>query len=382
MIELSKTGNFLFYNGSEGKVKVQVVLGKETVWATQKSMSEIFRVGVPAVNKHLSNIFESGELDESSVISKMEITANDGKLYNTKLYNLDAIISVGYRVSSYEATQFRIWASSVLKEYLIKGFALDDDRLKQGKAVFGKDYFDELLERIKEIRTSERRFYQKITDIYAQCSLDYDSKSPITKEFYATVQNKLHYAITHQTAAEIISKRANAKNKNMGLTTWKNAPEGKILKTDVNVAKNYLTSDEISQLNDIVNFYLDFAELQAKRQKALKMSDWVIKLDDFLKFNEYDLLTDAGKVSAKFAKSKAEKEYKEYRVVQDKEYISDFDKITKEIKQTGKLPKSDTDKISQIISKKKATKETPDLSEFNQKLDKALKHNPKKDEDS
>jgi hypothetical protein len=296
-------------------------------------------VSTPTVNEHLQNIFKTGELNEISVIRKIRITANDGKKYLTNVYNLDTIISEGYRINSYQATQFRIWATNILKEYLVKGFTLDDDRLKQSKTVFGKDYFDELLERIKEIRASERRFYQKITDIYAQCSADYDKNSPITQTFFATVQNKLEFAITQQTAGEIVKSRANFKSPNMGLTTWKNSPDGKVLKTDVSIAKNYLTRDEISELNSIVNMYLDYADLQAKRNRLMKMSDWVQKLDDFLKFNEYEILQNAGSITAKLAKEFAEKQYEQFRVVQDKNFQSDFDKISNRIIQTRQVPK-------------------------------------------
>jgi len=298
-------------------------------------MAELFNVEVHTINYHLKEIFSSSELDEKSVIRKIRITAADGKNYLTNFYNLDAIIAVGYRVNSYQATQFRIWATKVLREYIIKGFALDDKRLKNGLHL-GKDYFNELLERIREIRASERRFYQKITDIYAQCSIDYDPKSPITKDFYATVQNKLHWAITGFTAAEIIAKRANAKKSFMGLTNWKNSPQGKILKSDVSVAKNYLTEDELRQLNRIVTMYLDFAELQAERQIIMKMKDWVQKLDSFLNFNQYEVLSDAGKVSAEIAKQLAEGEYDKIRVEQDKTFESDFDKAVKKLKSKKK----------------------------------------------
>jgi hypothetical protein len=291
MDELDKQYNFLFYQGKDGNTKIQVILGDETIWATQNSIAEIFETAKQNISYHLSNIFKDGELIENRVVKEILTTASDGKNYNTKFYNLDAIISVGYRISSPKATLFRIWATGVLKEYMIKGFALDDERLKQGKEAFGKDYFDELLERIREIRASERRFYQKITDIYAQCSIDYDSHSPITREFYATVHNKLHYAITYHTAAEIISKRADSTKPNMGMTSWKNEKTGgKILKSDVPCAKNYLQEDEIDNLNRIVSMYLDFAENLAKRHKAMKMADWANRLDTFLQFNEYDLL--------------------------------------------------------------------------------------------
>jgi len=295
------------------------------MWSTQKTMAELFDVNVPAISKHLKNIFSEGELVENSVVSILENTASDGKTYQTKYYDLDAIIAVGYRVNSKKATNFRIWATETLKEYITKGFVLDDDLLKNGTR-FGKDYFDELLEKIREIRASERRFYQKITDIYAQCSFDYNKDAEITRTFYATVQNKLHWAITHHTAAEIISEQADSTLKNMGLTTWKNAPEGKILKTDTDVAKNYLSPEEIKELNRIVNMYLDYAENQAERHKLMSMEDWASRLDAFLKFNEYDILQNPGKVSHTVAKEIANKEFEKYRKIQDRDYISDFDK--------------------------------------------------------
>lgn len=317
------TSEMIIYRTPEGKVSVDVVYIAETFWLTQKSMAQLFGVEVPAISKHLKNIFESGELDEKSVISKMETTAKDGKNYLTSYYNLDAIIAVGYRVNSYNATQFRIWATQTLKEYIIKGFVLDDERLKQGKK-FGKDYFDELLERIRDIRASERRFHQKITDIYA-LSVDYDKDSQITKDFFATVQNKLHWAITGETAAEIIYKNANATKLFMGLTTWKNAPEGKILKSDVTVAKNYLNEQHIKELNQIVSAFLDLAENRAERKILMKMQDWIIFLNQFLELSDYPILENKGKINALEAKIKAETEYEKFRVIQDKNYVSDFD---------------------------------------------------------
>ena len=321
-----ETKNFILYTAGENEIKIGVIIQGETVWLTQKHMAELFGVQIPAINKHLGNIFTSGELSEEAVVSKMEITAADGKIYQTKHYNLDAIISVGYRVNSYQATQFRIWATKTLKEYLIKGFVVNDERLKQGGQLFGKDYFDELLERIREIRASERRFYQKITDIYAQCSVDYDPKAPVTQEFYATVQNKLRWAITGKTAAEIIYSSADAEKAHMGLTTWKNAPEGKILKLDTAVAKNYLSEEHIRELNCIVSAYLDLAENRAERQITMSMADWVDFLDRFLELSDYPILADKGKVSALEAKLKAAQEYDRYRQIQDQSYLSDFDK--------------------------------------------------------
>lgn len=323
--------DILLYTTPTGKVQVEVIFEDETFWLSQRKMAELFGVEVQTINYHLKEIFKSGELLEDSVIRNFRITAADGKNYNTQFYNLDAIIAVGYRVNSYQATQFRIWATQTLKEFIVKGFVMDDERLKQGRH-FGKDYFDELLERIREIRASERRFYQKITDLYAQCSMDYDPKSELTALFYKTVQNKLEWAITGQTAAELIASRAGADKLNMGLTTWKNAPSGKILKSDVSVAKNYLTETEISALNRIVTMYLDYAENQAARQIPMKMQDWVEKLDAFLRFNEYDILQDAGKISSEVARTLAEKAYEAFRVQQDQNYESDFDRAVKQLK--------------------------------------------------
>jgi hypothetical protein len=320
----------IFYTTPDGNKKVEVVLHDETAWLTQKALAELFGVQVPAINKHLKNIFESGELEEDSVISILETTAADAKKYKTRYYNLDAIIAVGYRVSSYQATQFRIWATKTLKEFIIKGFVLDDERLKQGNRVFGKDYFDELLERIREIRASERRFYQKITDIYA-LSVDYDKNAPLTEEFFSTVQNKLHWAITGKTAAEIIYASADATKIYMGLTNWKQAPNGKILKSDVSVAKNYLSENHIKELNRIVSAYLDLAENRAERQILMKMEDWSKFLHSFLELSNYPILEDKGKVSALEARLKADKEFEVYRKRQDTEYISDFDREIKRI---------------------------------------------------
>ena len=326
----SEQNQFLLYTAPDGAVKVEVFYKDETVWLTQKALAELFGVKVPAVNKHLKNIFESGELVEESVISILETTAADGKNYQTRYYNLDAIIAVGYRVNSYQATRFRIWATKTLREFIIKGFVLDDERLKQGKRVFGKDYFDELLERIREIRASERRFYQKITDIYA-LSVDYSSDAPLTRKFFATVQNKLHWAITGQTAAELIYASADAAKIYMGLTTWKHAPDGKILKSDVTVAKNYLSEAHVKELNRIVSAYLDLAENRAERGILMKMADWVGFLNNFLELSNYPILQDKGKVSALEARLKAEGEYEVYRKRQDVEYISDFDREIKRI---------------------------------------------------
>ena len=325
--------DIIFYTDPSGHVRVEVYYEEETFWLSQKRMAERFGVEVQTINYHLKEIFKGGELSEEATIRKFRIVQTEGDrevTRNIDFYNLDAVISVGYRVNSYQATQFRIWATQTLREYIIKGFVLDDERLKQGQR-FGKDYFDELLERIREIRASERRFYQKITDIYAQCSMDYDAKAEITQTFYKTVQNKLHWAITGHTAAELIAQRADASKPNMGLTTWKNVPKGKILKTDVSIAKNYLSGNELNELNRIVTMYLDYAENQAARQIPMKMTDWIGKLDAFLQFNEYDLLQDAGKVSHKIAQNLANKAFEQYRVTQDHSYESDFDKEVKKL---------------------------------------------------
>jgi hypothetical protein len=320
---------FLLYTAPNGQVKVEIFLHNETVWLTQERIAELFGVDRTVITKHLRNIFKSNELQEDSVCAKIAHTATDGKTYKTKFYNLDAIISVGYRVNSTQATHFRMWASQILKEYIIKGFAMDDERLKNPNNIFGKDYFDEQLARIRDIRTSERRFYQKITDIYAQCSADYDVNSTETKDFFATVQNKLHWAITGQTAAEIIHSRVDSTKPNMGLTTWKNAPKGFIRKTDISVAKNYLNEKELDGLNRIVTMYLDYAEFQAANGKVMYMRDWISKLDSFLQFNEKDILTDLGKVSAEIAKTVAENEFEKYSVKQNQIFESDFDKEIK-----------------------------------------------------
>ena len=318
----------VLYQTDDGNVNISVIYYEESFWLTQKVMGELFEVDRTVITKHLSNIFSDGELIKNSVCAIFAHTANDGKKYNTQYYNLDAIIAVGYRINSIKATKFRQWATATLKEYIIKGFVLNDDMLKNGPK-FGKDYFDELLEKIKEIRASERRFYQKITDIYAQCSYDYDPKSETTRTFFQTVQNKLLFAITGHTAPEIIHDRADSTRDHMGMQTWKNAPNGKILKSDVTISKNYLSKEEISGLNDIVNMYLDYAENQAKRNKLMSMNDWITKLDSFLQFNEYDLMENLGIVSREVANSLAIREYEKYRVIQDNNYVSDFDKATK-----------------------------------------------------
>jgi len=336
-----RESEILLYTAPDGAVKVGVLFRDETAWLTQRSLAELFGVGVPAVNKHLKNIFESGELAEASAVSILETTAADAKTYKTRFYSLDAIIAVGYRVNSYQATQFRIWATRTLREFIIKGFVLDDERMKQGKTVFGKDYFDDLLERIREIRSSERRFYQKVTDIYALAA-DYDTHAPLTGEFFASVQNKLHWAITGQTAAELIYASADATRLFMGLSTWKHAPRGKILKADVTIAKNYLSEAHVKELDRIVSAYLDLAENRAQRGILMKMTDWATFLVRFLELSSYPILTDKGKVSALEAKLKAEGEYEVYRQRQDAEFISDFDRVVEETKrlESGDPPKA------------------------------------------
>ena len=323
-----KASEIILYRSSEGDVRLEVVYQGETFWLTQKRMAELFGVNRTVITKHLQNIFATNELVEDSVCAFFAHTAEDGKTYQTGFYNLDAIIAVGYRVNSKQATQFRIWATNTLKEFIIKGFVLDDERMKHGKRL-GRDYFDELLERIREIRASERRFYQKITDIYEQCSIDYSKDSEITHVFFKTVQNKLHWAITGKTAAQIVAERANASEPNMGLKTWKNAPQGKILKTDVTIAKNYLIEEEIGELRRVVSMYLDYAENQAARGIPMKMTDWVEKLDAFLQFNEYSILKDAGHVSHEVARRLAEEEFEKFRIIQDRDFESDFDKEVK-----------------------------------------------------
>ena len=349
MLDLSKQGAFLFYNGADGKIKAQVILGNETAWMNQKGIAEVFGVDRTVITKHLKNIFVEKELDENSVSAKIAHTADDGKTYKTSFYNLDAIISVGFRVNSYKATQFRIWANKITKEYLIKGFVLDDERLKQGNKLFGKDYFKELLERIREIRASERLFYEKVTDLYAT-AVDYDSNDPETHKFFAKVQNKLEFAVVGKTSAEIIKSRADASMPHMGLKTWKNSKkEGKIQKSDVTVAKNYLKEDEIRNLNTLVNMYLDYAELQVERNKIMTMKDWAERLDAFLKFNEYNLLNNAGKVKKDEADTFAGNEFIKFRVIQDKEYKSDFNKVMDDIMETQKLPSENKIKNSKNL---------------------------------
>lgn len=321
---MSNEIQYLLYSMPDADGKVQVVIKGETLWCTQKAMAQLFGVGVPAISKHLKNIFDEGELAADSVISKMETTAADGKNYTTTYYSLDTIIAVGYRVSSLKATRFRQWATKILNEYIKKGFAMDDERLKQGTAVFGKDYFRELLERVRSIRASERRIWQQITDIYAECSTDYDKNSPTTKDFYAMIQNRFHYAITGQTAAEIIYSKADHTKDHMGLTTWKNAPDGRVLKSDVSIAKNYLQEKEIRQLERAVTGFFDYIEDLIERENTFNMAQFSTSVNEFLTFRKYQILPDKGKISAAQAKQKAEEEYDIFNKTQ--RIDSDFDK--------------------------------------------------------
>lgn len=324
---MNNSFNFLVYKSKDEDVSVSALIKDDTIWLTQKAMAELFDVNVPAISKHLSNIFAEGELERAATISKMETVQTEGER-NVKrvqdFYNLDAIISVGYRVNSRRATNFRIWATGILKEYMTKGFAMDDDRLKQGQTAFGKDYFRELLERVRSIRASERRIWQQITDIFAECSIDYDRHSEVTKEFYAMVQNKFHYAITGRTAAEIVFSNADSSKENMGLTTWKNAPEGRILKSDVSIAKNYLEEKQIRQLERAVTGYFDYIEDLIERENTFTMEEFAESVNEFLSFRRYDVLRDKGKISSKAAKSKAETEYDEFNKTQ--KITSDFDR--------------------------------------------------------
>lgn len=317
----------ILYQTDEGNQSIDILYKDETFWMPQKDIARLFNVDRSTITKHLKNVFLTNELDEKSVCAKIAHTANDGKIYQTNYYNLDAIIAVGYRVNSKEATKFRIWATQTLKEYIVKGFVLNDDMLKNGR-VTGKDYFDELLERVRSIRASERRIYQKITDIFAECSTDYDSQSPITKNFYAMVQNKFHYAITGQTAAEIIYRKSDHHKKYMGLTTWKNSPDGRVLKSDATVAKNYLSEKEIHQLERAVSSFFDYIENIIERHHSFTMKQFAQSVDKFLAFNEYKILDNKGSISMKQAKEKALKEYSEFNKTQLKS--SDFDKFVKE----------------------------------------------------
>ena len=333
VVDMDREVQFLLYNMPEDSGKVQVVIKDETIWCTQKAMAQLFGVGVPAVSKHLKNIFEEGELTADSVISKMETTATDAKKYETSYYSLDAIIAVGYRVSSLKATRFRQWATTILNEYIRKGFAMDDERLKQGTALFEKDYFRELLERVRSIRASERRIWQQITDIYAECCIDYDRNAKTTRDFYAMVQNRFHYAITGQTAAEIIYTKADHTKEHMGLTTWKNSPDGRVLKSDVSIAKNYLQEKEIRQLERTVAGYFDYIEDLIERENTFNMEQFAASINEFLTFRRYQILPDKGKISAAQAKKKAEDEYALFDPTQ--QIDSDFDKEVRKMLKDG-----------------------------------------------
>ncbi len=338
--EIMGRGEVLLYSDESGKEYVSVVFKDETFWLTQKAMAELFDVQTPAISKHLKNIFADGELEENMVVSKMETTTRHGAVQgktqtnDTKFYNLDAIIAVGYRVNSKKATRFRQWATKTLKEYIQKGFVLNDELMKNGRP-FGKDYFDELLERIREIRASERRAYQKIADVFEQCSYDYDKNSETTKVFYAFVQNKLHYAVTGKTAAELISERATPDSPTMGLTTWKGAPDGKILKSDTLVAKNYLNEKELSRLNRLVTMFIDYAELMAEDEQLMSMQDWLNETDRFLENNRRKVLDGKGRISREAAAKKVGAIYDEFRKKQDAAYISDFDRQTEKYLKGG-----------------------------------------------
>ena len=314
----------VLYQAADGKVTINVLFARENFWLTQKVMADLFGVKPPAVSKHLKNIFASGELLEPAVVSILETTAADGKTYATNYYNLDAAIAVGYRVNSLKATHFRIWATTTLREFIVKGFVINDTQLKNGRA-FGQDYFDELLERIREIRASERRAYQKIADVFEQCSSDYRRDSEETQLFYKVVQNHLHFATTGKTAAEIVHERADAEKPFMVLTTWRNAPHGKVLKGDVTIAKNYLNQAECNKLNRLVGMFIDFAEMRALNKMVMSMTDWLAQVRRFLNFNEQQVLENAGQISHEMAVLKAHAEYEKYRVKQDREYLSDFD---------------------------------------------------------
>jgi hypothetical protein len=335
--KMNKELQFLIYSTPQEDIKINAVVKDETIWLTQKTMAELFGADRTGIGRHLNNIFKEGELDEKVVSANFALTTQHGAIEgktqtkDTKFYNLDAIISVGYRVNSAKATQFRIWATQVLKEFIQKGFVLDDERLKQGKTALGKDYFRELLERVRSIRASERRIWQQITDIFAECSMDYDRKSPVTREFYAMVQNKFHFAIVGQTAAEIIYTKANREKENMGLTTWKNAPDGRILKSDVIVAKNYLSEQEIKRLERAVTGYFDYIEDLIERENTFAMQEFATSINEFLAFRKYDILTDSGKISKQQADNKAETEYEEFNKTQ--KIISDFDKEIKKLQQ-------------------------------------------------
>ncbi|WP_276778138.1 virulence RhuM family protein [Fannyhessea vaginae] len=330
---MSNEFQFLIYKSAEEDVSVNALIKDETIWLNQKGMAKLFGCSTDNISLHLKNIFADGELDKNSVTEKISATATDGKNYPTQFYNLDAIISVGYRVNSHKATKFRIWATSVLKEYMLKGFVMDDERLKQGKTAFGKDYFKELLERVRSIRASERRIWQQITDIFAECSIDYDKNAQLTHDFYSMIQNKFHYAITGQTGAEIVHSHADRTKEHMGLTTWKNAPDGRILKSDVVIAKNYLEEKQIRQLERAVSGYFDYIEDLIERENTFTMKEFVASVNEFLAFRKYNILHDKGKISSRMAKEKAVAEYMEFNKTQ--KITSDFDKAVNQMLKAG-----------------------------------------------
>lgn len=333
---IGNENDIIFYTDDEGETKVEVILQDEDVWLNTQAIAELFDVNDKAIYKHISNIYEQGELEENSTFSILESIGNNGHTYKTKYYNLDMIISIGYRVNSKKAVKFRKWANKIIKEYMIQGFSLDEERFLKGRKS-DQEYFKRLLEKIKLIRTSERMFYQKITDIFAECSIDYDKTSDLAREFYATIQNKFHYAITKNTAAEIIYNRVDSTKENMGLTNWKDSPDGKILKSDVTIAKNYLSETELKNLNNVVNIFLDIAEDNAERKIPMYMEDWKKEVDNVLKLRHYDILKGKGKISKKDADKKAEKEYEKYIVIQDKEFLSDFDLLMLKTEKINKI---------------------------------------------
>lgn len=333
---IGNENNIIFYTDEEGNANIEVILQNEDVWLNAQAIAELFEITDKVIYKHIKNIYEQEELEENSTVAKIATMGKNGQTYQVKYYNLDMIISIGYRVNSKKAVKFRQWASKVLKEYMIQGFSLNEERFLKGQKS-DQEYFKRLLEKIKLIRTSERMFYQKITDIFAECSLDYDKTSDLAREFYATIQNKFHFAITNNTAAEIIYNRVDSKKENMGLTTWKESPEGKILKSDVTIAKNYLSETELKNLNNVVNIFLDIAEDNAERNIPMYMKDWKKEVDTVLSIRHYDILEGKGKISKKEADEKAEKEYEKYKVIQDKKFLSDFDILLLEAENINKL---------------------------------------------
>ena len=334
-MEMQSKNEIIFYKDDYGDLKIEVLYSDENVWLNTEKIAELFEIERSVITKHINNIYNDKELNKDSTCAKFAHVGKTGQQYQTKYYNLDMIISVGFRTNSKKAIKFRTWASKIIKEYMVQGFALDDERFMKGKKG-DQEYFERLLERIKLIRTSERMFYQKITDIFAECSIDYDNKSELARDFYATIQNKFHYAITRHTAAEIIYNRVDGKKDNLGLTTWKESPEGKIFKSDVSIAKNYLSEIELKNLNNVVNIFLDIAEDNAERNIPMNMRGWVNEVDSILKMRHYDVLDNKGKISSEMAKEKAELEYGKYRTIQDKKYLSDFDKMVKKVAKDNK----------------------------------------------